>query len=163
VPTLLRAGLKVLLSFYLSWASNTLWGPLDCWDFASMSVIWTSMMQSVPRAQRPQTKMSPRSYVRLFWKRCLTAGHSGFPGLDLGSAAPLVWILGSLQTAEGEKALEAKFLSSSEISLCREITRPPRLHSNALLTLNFCWQPSHWIGKSGGQRAYRRRSASRNY
>jgi hypothetical protein len=76
-------------------------------------------MQSVPQAQRPRIKMSPRSSVRLFCKRRLTAGLSGFPGLDLSSAAQPVWIIGSSQTAEGKKALEARSLSSSRISLCR--------------------------------------------
>jgi hypothetical protein len=138
------------------------WGSLDRWYFESTSVIRTSMMQSVPRAQRPRIKMPPRSSVRLFWKRRLTAGLSGFPGLDLGSAAQLVWIIGSSRTAKGEKALEARLLSSSQISLCHEITSPPRLHSSAWRTLNLCWQRLHWIGRSGGQRAYRRRRASRN-
>jgi hypothetical protein len=130
VPTFLEAGLNVLL-FLLSllWASNTLWGSLDRWDFASTSVIRTSMI--VLRAQRPQTKMSPRSSVGLFWKRRLTAGFSGFPELDLSSAARLVWILGSSRTAEGKKALEARLLSLSPILLCRELMRPPRLHSSA--------------------------------
>ena len=138
-----RHASRYFFFFSLSWASNTLWGSLDLWYSASTSVIRTSMMQSVPRAQRPRTKMSPRSSVRLFWRRRLTAGLSGFSGLDLGSAARLVWILGSSRTAEGKKALEARSLSSSRISLCREITRPPRLHSSAWRTLNFCWQPSH--------------------
>jgi hypothetical protein len=135
---------------------------LNLWVFESTSVIQTSMMQSVPQAQRPRTKMLPWSYVRLFWKGRFTAGLTGFPWFDLGSAARLVLILGSSQSAEGKKALEARSLSLTQISLCREITRPPGLHSSAWRTLNFCWQPSHWIGRSGGQRAYRRRRASRN-
>jgi hypothetical protein len=81
VPTLLEAGLEVFLFFSLSWASNTLWGSLDLWVFESTSVIGTSMMRSVPRAQRPRTKMSPRSSVLLVWKRRLTAGLTGFPWL----------------------------------------------------------------------------------
>jgi hypothetical protein len=87
-----RHASRYFFFFSLLWASNTLRGSLDRWDFVSTSVIRTSMMQSVPRAQRPQTKMSPRSSVRLFWKRRLTAGLVGFPGLDLGSEARLVWI-----------------------------------------------------------------------
>jgi hypothetical protein len=35
------------------------------------------------------------------------AGLSCFSGLVFGSAARLVWILGSSRTAEGKKALEA--------------------------------------------------------
>jgi hypothetical protein len=60
-------------------------------------------MQSFPGAQRPQAKMSPRSSLRLFWKRRFTAGLTGFSWFDLGSAARLVWILGLSRTAEGKR------------------------------------------------------------
>jgi hypothetical protein len=78
----------------LFWASNTLWGSLDRWDFASTFVIPTQIMQSVPQAQSPCTK--------IFLKRRSTAGLSCFSGLDFESTERLVWIIGSSRTAEGK-------------------------------------------------------------
>jgi hypothetical protein len=76
-PHCSRQASRYFFFFSLSWASTyTLWGSLDLWDFVSTSVIRASMMQSFPRAQRPQTKMLSRSSVRLLWKRHLTAGLS---------------------------------------------------------------------------------------
>ena len=41
------------------------------------------------------------------------------------------WMRGSSRAAEGEQAMLHEFTSSSLISLCRKITRPPFLHESA--------------------------------
>jgi hypothetical protein len=68
--------------FSLWWASDTLWGSLNRWDFVSTSMIRMLIMQSVRQAQRHRTKMLPRSSLWLFWIRRLTAGLSCFSGVN---------------------------------------------------------------------------------
>jgi hypothetical protein len=95
---------------------------------ASVSVTRTSMMQSVPRVQRPRILTSPRVSPRFLQ----VAGNCGL----ILTAGQLACINGSLRTADGTIALEAR--PPSLISWRDHISA---LHS-ACRTLNFWPQPS---------------------
>jgi hypothetical protein len=86
-------------------------------------------MTSVPRAQKPRMRRYPRSSS--FERDKRWTGGLGTLAL-VSSAVRLEWIIRLTRTAEGASALDAKSHSSSLISLCRRITRPPTLHSRAL-------------------------------
>jgi hypothetical protein len=69
--------------------------------------------------------MSPRSSLQLLLQKRHLTGSSLFSSTMFTSEVRLLRICGSFQTAEGERALEARSLSSSQISLWHEITRCP--------------------------------------
>jgi hypothetical protein len=71
-------------------------------------------------------------------------------GIVFCSMGQLVCILGLSQTAEGKRALDAKSLNSSWISLWHEIISPPFLQSRACLTLNLCPHLSQCDWRSPG-------------
>jgi hypothetical protein len=123
-----RQDCRCFLFFSRSCEARTLWGSQDRYDLASVSVTGTSIMTSVPRAQKPRMRRSPRSSSLERDKRW--TGGLGSLAL-VSSAVRLEWIIGSTRTAEGASALDAMWHSSSLISLCHKITRPPTLHSRA--------------------------------
>jgi hypothetical protein len=145
--------------FYLSCVARTLWGSWDQYNLASLFVTRTSTMTSVLRAQKPQMSRSPRSSLLEQDKRW--TGDLGSLAL-VSSAVHLEWIISLTQTAEGASALDAKLHSSSLISLCCRITRPPTLHSRAWRTSNFGPQPSQCDGRSPGVLVWLSKSASLN-
>jgi hypothetical protein len=65
---------RYFLLFYFSWDSNTFAGSLERLLLASVLVTRTSMMQSVPRTQRPRMSKSPRSSPLFLCKLRVTAG-----------------------------------------------------------------------------------------
>jgi hypothetical protein len=86
--------------FSRSCVARTLWGSWDRYDLASVSVTRTSTMSSVPRAQKPQMRRSPRSSSHERDKRW--TGDLGSLAL-VSSAVRLEWIIGSTRTAEGAR------------------------------------------------------------
>jgi hypothetical protein len=60
MSALLKARLEILLLFLFVCYQNFVW-CLERLDLASTSVMHTSIMQSVPWAQRPHSNTSPRS------------------------------------------------------------------------------------------------------
>ena len=65
------------------------------------------------------------------------------------------WMRGSSRTVEqGVRAWLAKFTSSSRISLCLKIKRPPFLHPSACCREKWASQASHLSGKLSGVSAY---------
>ena len=122
----------------------------------SVSVTRTSTIASVPRVQNPRMRRSPLSSSCTF----LSLGDdvSAFDSA-FGRHG---WMYGSSRIAELVSAWEQRAPSSSLISLWRRITRPPFLQVRPCATLKVASHPSHFFGRSGGVRAYRRKRASRN-
>ncbi len=122
----------------------------------SVSVTLTSTITSVPRVQKPRMSKSPLSSSL----PCLDVGDEG--SAFEAAAVRLLLINGSSRIAEFVNAWEHNAPNSSLISLWRRITRPPFLQDSPCATLNVASHPSHFFGRSGGVRAYRRNRASRN-
>jgi hypothetical protein len=91
-----------------------------------VSVTRTSTIHSVPRAQKPRKRMSPRSssFAALI-------ALAELVGQVFICSVPRPRIKGSSRIAEGVKAFPAKCTSSSRISLWRKITSPPFLQPRA--------------------------------
>jgi hypothetical protein len=142
-----RQDCKYLFFFLRSCVARTLWGSRDRYNLVSVSVTRTSTMTSVPQAQKPQMRRSPRSSSLERDKHW--TGDLGSLAL-VSSAVRLEWIIGLTRTAEGASTFDAKSHSSSLISLCCRITRPPILHSRAWHTSNFTPQPTQCDGRSPG-------------
>jgi hypothetical protein len=135
--------------FSFSCDSDTLNGVRLQQDFESVSVTQTSRMESAPAVQNPLMSRSPLSScpvaasLSLFWVVILSGEVFTF-----SLAQP--WMRGSSRAAEGVKALLAKLTSSSRISSCLKITRPPFLHPSACCREKWASQPSHLSGKLCG-------------
>jgi hypothetical protein len=114
--------------------------------------VWLSKSQKYDRRTKyssPITKAAqnaPSRWVELVNLSETTAAYSRKIDFQVffffNSKTRLLWIFGSSQTKEGERAFEARSLSSSWISLWCEIMIPPVLHLSAWRTLNFWRQPS---------------------
>jgi hypothetical protein len=93
----LRQDCNYFFFFLCSCVARTLWGSWDRYDLASVSVTRMSTIMSVPRAQKPRMRRSPRSSSLERDKRW--TGDLGSLAL-VSSAVRLEWIIGSTRTAE---------------------------------------------------------------
>ena len=133
---------SLYLSFFsFSCRARTFSGACPRYEGESVSMIRTSNIVVDPRRQNPWTATSPRS-----------SGRCSVPAAALVSSllSRHEWIRGSLETAEGERALAQSWRHSAATSLWWSCTSPPFLHVMACPTENFWEHPSQRSGRERG-------------